>query len=296
VATTTSAPPIPTPVPTLKEPCVPILANPSEHSRSYSSVYPGGYDQSMLNSSGCWSAAESVVGQWMVIDLGKAKMVIGVEVQPRAHFSWGFQAVNEFELLLSTDGTSYTSHGTVRTVNGHVTEKLASPVRARYVKFWVLDWTSHISMRAGVLLCKTCASEIVLDPLEKKRSYSSTYYDDPPGTGHARSMLSSVQAWSPWSGHGEWMQIELDSPVQLLGVKVLPRHDKDWQYVTKFQLQLSSDGSTFYDIGEYQSDTGTYSVYIEANREPVPAQYVKFRPLEWNNHPSMRAGLIVCGK
>jgi len=227
----------------------------------------------------------------MVIDLEKTAMVIGVQVQPRAHHSWGFQAVKKFELLLSTDGTTWTSEGMVTTSNGRVRKELASAVSARYVKFLVQDWESHISMRAGVLLCKACASEIVLDPPEGSRSYSSVYGRDPIGTGHARSTLSSEQAWSPGSKDAQWMEIALDSKVQLLGVKVLPRHDQHWQYVTKFKLQLSADGSAFYDVGEYQSDTGTFSVYFQ----PVLAKYIKFFPLEENNYPSMRAGLLVCG-
>jgi hypothetical protein len=36
----------------------------------------------------------------------------------------------------------------------------------------------------------------VLNPDEDKRSYSTVHGSDAVGTGHARSMLSSVQAWS----------------------------------------------------------------------------------------------------
>jgi len=36
----------------------------------------------------------------------------------------------------------------------------------------------------------------IVNPLEKDRSYSSVWAGDGIGTGHARSMIGSPQAWS----------------------------------------------------------------------------------------------------
>ena len=47
-----------------------------------------------------------------------------------------------------------------------------------------------------------------LNPPESSRSYSSVWAKDKPGTGHARSMLDSPQAWSAGRNvRGEWLQI-----------------------------------------------------------------------------------------
>ena len=48
-----------------------------------------------------------------------------------------------------------------------------------------------------------------VNPLESSRSYSSVWGDDAVGTGHARSMLDSDQAWSAgsFSVGEEWMSI-----------------------------------------------------------------------------------------
>ena len=48
------------------------------------------------------------------------------------------------------------------------------------------------------------------EPSEHARTYSSVYSGDAIGTGHARSMLDSLQAWSAsQNAPGEWMQIDL---------------------------------------------------------------------------------------
>jgi len=203
------------------------------------------------------------------------------------------QYIKTFELLHSKDGQTWTNIGLVSTTLGHVTKELGTPVDARYVKFLVKTFHGHVSMRAGVLLCKQCSSERLVDPAESSRSYSSTFYNDPVGTGHARSRLSSVQAWSPFDVSSAWMEIVLDSPRELIGVKVLPRKDQD-QYVTKLRLELSTDGHTYADGGEYESPTGSFNAYHDGDGLPVLAKYVKLFPLTWHGHPSMRAGLLLC--
>jgi hypothetical protein len=51
-------------------------------------------------------------------------------------------------------------------------------------------WSSIVSCNAGAAACT------LLNPAEGMRFYSSTYQGNAIGTGYARSMLSSAQAWS----------------------------------------------------------------------------------------------------
>jgi len=280
--------------------CTPQLLNPPDTSRVFSSVYgqnPAGtgYARSMINSGAAWSAATSDQNQYMYIDLGKVYYIEGFQVQERADDP--SQYITEVEVALSNNTHSWESVGTFTTQLGKLTNHQVSGT-ARYVEFMPKAWSGHISMRAGVFTCGeapvTCL-ESVLDPPENSRRYSSAYYNEAAGTGHARSMLNSVQAWSPYSTGGAWMEIVLSDTMDLVGVKVLPRHDKPWQYVTKFKLQLSTDGISYSDAGEYQSATGAFHVYLHSNKQSAPARYVKFLPLTWHSHPSMRAGLLLCG-
>ena len=50
----------------------------------------------------------------------------------------------------------------------------------------------------------------LINPPESSRTYSSIHANNAIGTGHARSMLDSAQAWSSGSNSVDsWMQIDL---------------------------------------------------------------------------------------
>ena len=95
----------------------------------------------------------------------------------------------------------------------------------------------------------TTGSEL-LNPSEAARSYSTTYGGDMPGTGHARSMLDSAQAWTAaTAAAGQWMQIDLGTFRQVVGVAIQGRGDYPDQYVTSFEVQCSMDGVHFTTAG-----------------------------------------------
>ena len=59
----------------------------------------------------------------------------------------------------------------------------------------------------------------VLNPPDSLRSFSSVWINDAVGTGHARSMLDSPQAWSPAGlNTDEWLEIDLQTPIYLYGI------------------------------------------------------------------------------
>lgn len=134
--------------------------NPPEDSRTYSSVWNGnaigkGHARSMLDSQQAWSAKHNRAGEWMQIDLGKVIPVVGVVTQQRHDID---QRVTKFTLQYSEDASAWIEirgefighQEKAQTKDGKVEHRFAQ-VHARYVKFSVVEWNRHISMRAGVL-------------------------------------------------------------------------------------------------------------------------------------------------
>ena len=126
--------------------------------RSYSSVWnneaPGtGHARSVIDSEQGWSALNNQAGEWIQLDLGEAKTVVGTVIQPRGE---NYQYVTEYTVSTSLDGNSWTD--VAGSYDGHATdlkENLFSDgasVRARYVRLIVVSWSDHISLRADVLI------------------------------------------------------------------------------------------------------------------------------------------------
>merc|ERR1719355_379653 len=123
-------------------------------------------------------------------------------------------------------------------------------VGARYVRIFVRSWSSHASMRAGVLVGGTAKAKRlrVVNPPERSRRYSSIWGNNRIGTGHARSMLDSPQAWSArWNRVGQWMQIDLGAVKTVSGVVTQGRRQGQW--VTRYYVKYSTDGRRFYSVG-----------------------------------------------
>ena len=65
-----------------------------------------------------------------------------------------------------------------------------------------------------------------LNPPESSRSYSSVWDGESPGEPQARSMINSSQGWSSGTNQqGEWMQIDLGSVQNVIGVTTQTRSE-----------------------------------------------------------------------
>jgi len=148
-----------------------------------------------------------------------------------------------------------------------------------------------------------CCPAEDLNPPESARTYSSVAGNDAPGTGHARSMLDSPQAWSTqWSnGIGEWMMIDLGASREVQGVIIMRRADNrgvtnyGTQRVTSVSVSVAatSDGP-WTDAGEYDCPTTDSTDKSRVMlTQPVTGQFVKLSPTGYYWHTSMRAGLIA---
>lgn len=111
-------------------------------------------------SSGSWTARTNAVGEWLQIDLGKETVVTKIATQGRPidYFQW----VSSYKILLSLDGTNwnaYRSDGSQKVFKGNsdtgtiVSHKLVPRTTSRYVRFSVMTWHNHISMRVELYGC-----------------------------------------------------------------------------------------------------------------------------------------------
>jgi len=282
--------------------CPQSLLNPPETRRSYSSVYNNdaigtGRARSMLDGPQAWSAGRKYPwsagkkGDWMQINLLYPTSITGVIIQGRcAKDQW----VTKFTVKYSPDGSSW--HDVPALFTGtfdrdtKVTQIFA-PVIVQSVRIVVEDFKAHVSMRAGLVVgCSQDCPQASLNPPETSRSYSSVW-----GKGYKEcSMLDSPQAWvAAENEKGQWMQISLERPVRITGVSIQghPEHD---QWVTKFTVKHSLDGSSWNDVPVvftgHHIDRSTKLTHFFA---PVQVQHVRLLVEEWEGHISMRAGLVV---
>merc|ERR1712070_659827 len=116
-----------------------------------------------LGSYQAWSAAHNQAGQWWQMDLGSVQAIGGVVTQGRHNYA---QWVKSYKVYVSSNGKygSWKSVDGGRTFTGnHNTHtkkynRFKSAVEGRYVRISAMTWHHHISMRAGVLVCKSAAS------------------------------------------------------------------------------------------------------------------------------------------
>ena len=137
----------------------------------------------------------------------------------------------------------------------------------------------------------------MVNPDETSRDYSSIVSNDAIGTGHARSMLDSDQAWSAANDAvGEWMQIDLGSIRCVNGVVTQGRNKGVYgsQRVTSYKISYSSDGVTFTELPEvFEGNVNNDYSNVTNSFDPVQARYVRFIVKAWEGAVSMRAAVVA---
>lgn len=140
-------------------------------------------------------------------------------------------------------------------------------------------------------------SNTVLNPPELDRSYSSVYSANTPGIGHARSMLDSLQAWSPSSNTSmgsHWMQIDLGANKTISGVVTQGRNGVN-QWVTSYKVEYSTNGTNWFPVDSENVFTGNADQNTKVTNSfttNVSARYIRIYPLTYQTWPSMRAGVV----
>ncbi|KAL9953934.1 hypothetical protein ACROYT_G041410 [Oculina patagonica] len=98
----------------------------------------------------------------------------------------------------------------------------------------------------------------------------------------------------------QWLQVDLISQnPKVTGVATQGR-DGSNQWVTMYKLQYSDNGVNFLYYREQNADkefagnTDSETAVYHGLNPPIRARYIRFRPVTWLNHISMRAELYGC--
>jgi len=149
-----------------------ITINPPEAKRTYSSTFDTNPEHinSALDSSSAWISRHLNTSQWMTIDLDNIRNVAGVITQGRVNVG---QYVTSYKVSVSKDNINYfyvTTSGTSGTEtdperariftgntdsNTKVEHRFNFLIQARYVRYDVVTFNGHISMRAAVIVSTT---------------------------------------------------------------------------------------------------------------------------------------------
>ena len=123
-----------------------------------------------LDSAQAWSAKSNEVGQWWQMDVGSTRQIGGVVTQGRTGNS---QYVKSYKVKVSSDGSTWADvdGGATFTANSaaddeKVENMFSSAVSGRYVRIVVQSWNSHLSLRAGVLLCEGPSLPCISEPVQ----------------------------------------------------------------------------------------------------------------------------------
>jgi hypothetical protein len=146
--------------------------------------------------------------------------------------------------------------------------------------------------------CRTTAIEYaVLNPDENARSYSSVWDNNAIGTGHARSMLDSPQAWVPSTNTvGQTMTIALGSAQTVVGVVTQGRAECCPQWVSSYTVQASQDCVSYsaVDSGRvFAANSDNPSKVAGFFATPVQASCIRLVPQTWSQAMSMRAAVLI---
>lgn len=258
-----------------------------------------------------WSSNKPSVGEYLQIDLGSKKIINGIKIFPRSEPDYYSHKINKFTIAYSNDNNNYQPYNfplpTIFTTNKGVIDLQSSfyPINAQFIKFHIIDWNIHPSMRFDVYV-----DNILQDTPESQRSYSGTFNNDESGTGHSQSTLNSNKAWSGkadnddrtsniWLSSDQWAQLDLGSIKNITGIKILNRADDlhSTQYVNKFSIEYSEDGKNYTPYEhkipiKIKTSKGYFNL---SKMKPIQAQFFKIYTLEWNNNNSMRIDLYVDG-
>ena len=126
-------------------------------------------------------------------------------------------------------------------------------------------------------------------------STGSTGASDAFSVGHYTPWLNSSLGWAAQQNNtSQFIILNYDEPVTMDGIVTQGRANNGNQWVSSAHIDVSMDGSTWTRV---VSDAILNTNSIDDVRvlfpSPVFAKYIRVSPLTWNNHITMRLGVIV---
>ncbi|XP_068676079.1 uncharacterized protein [Montipora foliosa] len=268
---------------------------------------------------GAWSAKKNDKNQWLQIDLRTFYYEVrAVASQGRNQDN---QWVTKYKLQYSNDGVNfryYKEQG--QTVDKEFTansdqdsiiyHKLNPPIQARYIRFRPVTWHSHISMRVEVYGCKQeCQQPLGMEfgAIKDAQIQASSEWDLKHAAiqGRLNFQKSAIKrgAWSAKKNDkNQWLQIDLRTFYYEVRAVASQGRNQDNQWVTKYKLQYSNDGVNFRYYKEqgqtvdkeFTANSDQDSIIYHKLNPPIQARYIRFRPVTWHSHISMRVEVYGC--
>ena len=122
-------------------------------------------------------------------------------------------------------------------------------------------------------------------------SYSSHLGHAAPYCNQPQYTESPSIATAAWcaanNAHGAWLQVDLGDQYTIDSVSTWSR-DSTGQWVTAYNLQYSTDGSTFISLGTFQGNLAVNNEQRNYLSPTINARYLRFTPLASFNWPAMR--------
>jgi hypothetical protein len=290
-------------------PPTPVLRDTPETMRSASTVWSGqaigvGHGRGRLDSVQGWSAQNNTVGEWYQLDNGVVGKITGIAIKGRKDYD---QWVKTFKVKSKgADGVwKDVEAGKVYTGNAdrdtQVDATFTAPVEARYIRIYPQTWNGHMSLRADIVAGKTRTDKIptIVDVPYSGHKSSGNYGGDAIGTSHGAGRLDSNRAWSADTNEiGKWYELDNGSATDISGVVIKARPDCCAQYVTSFKAQYKDSAGAWKDVDSGYIFEGSQDKESQANvffKAPINTSAIRIYPQTWNNHISMRAGLMTGG-
>ena len=104
--------------------------------------------------------------------------------------------------------------------------------------------------------------------------------------------LGHSQAWCGKKGQINEVVLDLLEPRLVTGIALQGRAEYN-QFVTRFELETSTDGTTWNLEGMYAGSFDNTTAVKRQLQTPRLASFVKLRIVEFNGHPSMRMDVLV---
>ncbi|KXJ16676.1 Coagulation factor VIII [Exaiptasia diaphana] len=249
-------------------------------------------------------------GSWLHIDLGSVVYICTVATQGNGHSANEY--VKKYKLKTSSDNINwkyYQEKNADKIFTGNtnkndiVTNTLTIPTRAKFIRFYPVDWKGYAAMRVEIygvpLACKKPFGLEKGGKLGDIKITSSSTVDNSHDASDGR--LYGNTSWcSSTSSNSEYIQIDFGKMVTLTGIATQGDHTMD-KWVKTYIIKYSINGIQWNDHREdgnsaeiFQGNSDRSSIAVRWLSHPLTVRYIKVHPQTWNNAVCMRIEVFGC--
>uniref|UniRef100_A0A4Q8K6Y4 U47-Liphistoxin-Lth1b_1 n=1 Tax=Liphistius thaleban TaxID=1905330 RepID=A0A4Q8K6Y4_9ARAC len=269
------------------------------------------YGRLMEASGKAWCAGRAVPYEWLQIDLGVAAKITALMTQGRCD---GHQWVTSYHVSYSMDAFHWKycsdAYNKRKLFNGNNDSHsmkisyLDEAIVARFIRFHVMEWRVHPSMRVEIVGCQECNELISLPPRAKLTASSWRPWKKQNTCSPQDGSFYSHGAWCAKSTNAnQWLQVDLGPPTLVTGMVTKGRGDgRHRHWVTSYTVTYSNDSLVWYyyrdgnqrELKEFGGNMDQNTDRRHYLNQPFVARYIRFQPIKWKKRVSMRIGVIGC--